>query len=60
MKVTIQVEDPEFKELLHMLYARVEIPSRVTVARDLKDIFDSSREKVKAKLQVHDLAQLSA
>ena len=53
------VEDPEFKELLRMLYAHVEIPSRVTVARDLKDIFDSSQEKVKAKLQVHGLAQLS-
>ncbi|KAI1787695.1 hypothetical protein LXA43DRAFT_1064176 [Ganoderma leucocontextum] len=47
------VEDPEFKELLRMLYVRVEIPSRVTVSRDLKDIFEDSRARVKAKLQGH-------
>ncbi|PIL32946.1 hypothetical protein GSI_05064 [Ganoderma sinense ZZ0214-1] len=46
------VEDPEFRELLRMLYARVEIPSRVTVSRDVKDIFEDSRARVKAKLQV--------
>ena len=46
------VEDPEFRELLRMLYVRVEIPSRVTVARDLRDIFDDSRARVKAKLRV--------
>ncbi|PIL29554.1 hypothetical protein GSI_08362 [Ganoderma sinense ZZ0214-1] len=42
---------PEFRELLRMLYARVEIPSRVTVSRDVKDIFEDSRARVKAKLQ---------
>ncbi|PIL32936.1 hypothetical protein GSI_05054 [Ganoderma sinense ZZ0214-1] len=31
------VEDPEFREILRMLFARVDIPSRVTVARDLND-----------------------
>ncbi|KAI1784595.1 hypothetical protein LXA43DRAFT_1066610 [Ganoderma leucocontextum] len=46
------VEDPEFKELLHMLYVRMEIPSRVTVSCDLKDIFQDSRARVKGKLQV--------
>ncbi|KAI1784378.1 hypothetical protein LXA43DRAFT_875347, partial [Ganoderma leucocontextum] len=46
------VEDPEFKELLRMLYVRVEIPSRVTVSCDLKDIFQDSRAWVKGKLQV--------
>ncbi|PIL27248.1 hypothetical protein GSI_10392 [Ganoderma sinense ZZ0214-1] len=45
------VEDLEFCELLHMLYARVEIPSRVTISRDLKDIFEDSCARVKTKLQ---------
>lgn len=30
------VDDEEFRALLHMLYGRVEIPSRVTVGRDIK------------------------
>lgn len=34
----LMVEDAEFRTLLHMLYARVEIPSRVTVSRDIHSI----------------------
>ena len=49
------VEDPEFIKLLRMLYARMEIPSHVTVSRDLKDIFDNSRAQVKSMLQVRGL-----
>ncbi|KAI1784601.1 hypothetical protein LXA43DRAFT_873262, partial [Ganoderma leucocontextum] len=46
------VKDPEFKELLRMLYGCVEIPSRVTVSYDMKAIFDDSRGRVMQKLQV--------
>lgn len=46
------VEDPEFREILWMLYVHVEIPSHVTVSHDLKDVFNDSREQVKHKLQV--------
>ncbi|KAI1793589.1 hypothetical protein LXA43DRAFT_1059924 [Ganoderma leucocontextum] len=46
------VEDPEFQELLRMLYGRVKISSRVMVSRDLKEIIEDSHEKVKEKLQV--------
>ena len=46
------VEDPEFKELLCMLYPRVEIPSRVTVSRNLKVIFEDSRARVKVMFEV--------
>lgn len=36
------VEDPEFCEILRMLYVRVQIPSRIMVSRDLKDFFSDS------------------
>ncbi|KAI1782397.1 hypothetical protein LXA43DRAFT_845936, partial [Ganoderma leucocontextum] len=30
------VEDPEFRKLVRMLYARAEIPSRISVSRDIQ------------------------
>ena len=40
------VDDPEFRDLLAMLYARVDIPSRHTVSRDVQTIMDDSRSRV--------------
>ena len=40
------VDDPEFRELLGMLYARVQIPSRHTVSRDVQTIMDDTRARV--------------
>ena len=40
------VDDPEFRELLSMLYARVQIPSRHTVSRDVQTIMDETRARV--------------
>jgi hypothetical protein len=46
------VEDPEFIELLTMLYDKVAIPSTSTVSRDLQEIFEHSQTKVAALLKV--------
>ncbi len=46
------VEDPEFRNLLTMLYARVDIPSAKTISRDIKEIHALARENVKLVLQV--------
>lgn len=40
------VEDPEFQELMRMLYAKVQLPSRVTVSRDVRLV------QVEAKIRV--------
>lgn len=46
------VEDPELLKLFTMLFARVDVPSASTVSRDIKEIFDISRQAVRTTLQV--------
>ena len=46
------VEDPEFRALMRMLYGRVEIPSRVTVGRDMQLILHDAKRALTARLQV--------
>lgn len=48
------VEDPEFQEILKMLYMHMDIPLCVTILCNLKDIFNDSHMRVKDKLQVHN------
>ena len=48
------VDDPEFRELLSMLYPRVEIPSRHTVSRDVQTIMEDSRARVLQHFKVCD------
>ncbi|KAI1791362.1 hypothetical protein LXA43DRAFT_860282, partial [Ganoderma leucocontextum] len=38
------VEDPEFWEIVRMLYAKAQLPSRVTVSRDIQDVHSLSKE----------------
>lgn len=40
------VEDPEFHEILRMLYAKAQVPSRVTVSRDVQDIHAMAKANV--------------
>ncbi len=42
----IAVEDPEFKAILKMLYGRVDIPTRMTVSRDVQFILGDSKKRV--------------
>ncbi|KAL1945891.1 hypothetical protein VTO73DRAFT_1893 [Trametes versicolor] len=44
------VDDPEFQELMCMLYAKVELPSRVTVSRDVQMIMLDGKIRVIAFL----------
>ena len=46
------IEDPEFQELLCMLYPRVEIPSRMTVSRDIKAILDYAKFRLVGYMRV--------
>ena len=46
------VEDPELRALFRMLYSRVEIPSRVTVARDVHLILRDAKERLIDHLKV--------
>lgn len=46
------VEDPEFRTLLRMLYGRVEIPSRITVTRDMHLILQDAKTHLTGLLQV--------
>ena len=48
----LMVEDPEFWEILRMLYPKVQLPSRVTVSRDVQDIFERTRSRLKDLLKV--------
>ena len=50
------VEDPELRVLLRMLYSRVEIPSRVTVARDVHLILRDAKERLIGYLKVRNSA----
>ncbi|KAH9852421.1 hypothetical protein C2E23DRAFT_730680 [Lenzites betulinus] len=49
----VVVEDPEFRQLLKMLYAKAEIPKRMTVARDVRLIHTDCKERVTVYLKVN-------
>ena len=40
------VEDPEFREIVRMLYEKARLPSRVTVSRDVQDVHGLSKVNV--------------
>ncbi|KAI1787163.1 hypothetical protein LXA43DRAFT_866889, partial [Ganoderma leucocontextum] len=40
------VEDAEFREIVRMLYGKAQLPSRMTVSRDVQDIHDLCKENV--------------
>lgn len=42
----LTVEDPELRDILKMLYGRVEIPTRMTVSRDVQFILGDSKKHV--------------
>ena len=46
------IEDPELRLLFRMLYGRVEIPSRITVARDVHLILRDAKERLISYLNV--------
>ena len=46
------VEDPEFREILAMLYGRVEVPSRKSVARDVLALVNHAKQELIARLEV--------
>ena len=46
------VEDPEFREMVRMLYGRAEIPSRISVSRDIQHLLEYSRVQLINKLLV--------
>ncbi len=49
----LAVEDAELHTLLRMLYGKVEIPSRVTVSRDVQLIMNHCKSLVIALFEVH-------
>jgi hypothetical protein len=53
------VEDAELVDIFKDLNNKVEVPSRSTVSRDVKEIFDMSRKRVAAMLKVRTLLHLS-
>jgi hypothetical protein len=46
------VDDSELVEIFKMLYERVEIPSRITISRDIQEMFRLSRDNVSRVLVV--------
>ena len=40
------VDDPEFREIVRMLYEKARLPSRVTVSRDVQDVHSLSKGNV--------------
>ncbi|KAI1787521.1 hypothetical protein LXA43DRAFT_857178, partial [Ganoderma leucocontextum] len=44
------VEDPEFRRVIRMLYRRAEIPSRISVSRDIQHLLEHSRGHLIAQL----------
>jgi len=52
------IEDPELIDILVDLNSKVVTPSRYTVSRDVKEIFQMSRSKVSQILKVSFLLQL--
>ena len=53
------VEDPEFRVLLRMLYGRVEIPSHVTVTRDMHLILEDAKGHLTALMRVRPTLLIS-
>jgi predicted oxidoreductase len=49
------IEDDELVDIFKDLNNKVEVPSRFTVSRDVKEIFEMSRKQVAAILKVHSL-----
>ncbi|TDL16105.1 hypothetical protein BD410DRAFT_731741, partial [Rickenella mellea] len=45
-------EDPELQHLFMMLYGKVDIPSRFTVSRDIKEIFIMTKEALSERFKV--------
>jgi hypothetical protein len=52
------IKDPELIDILVDLNSKVITPSRYTVSRDVKEIFQMSRSKVSQILKVSFLLQL--
>ena len=48
----VVVEDPELREIFRMLYGRVEIPSRISVVRDIHVILEEAKGHLGMKLVV--------
>ncbi|KAI1783397.1 hypothetical protein LXA43DRAFT_859340, partial [Ganoderma leucocontextum] len=46
------VEDPEFRQIVRMLYARAETPSRISVSRDIQHLLEHARTHLIARLTV--------
>ena len=46
------VEDPEFRRIVRMLYARAETPSRISVSRDIQHLLGHARTRLIARLGV--------
>ena len=46
------VKNPELREILRMLYPKIELPPRVTLSRDVQDIFMRTQVQLKELLQV--------
>lgn len=46
------VEDVEFREIVRMLYGKAQVPSHVTVSRDVQDVHQMSKENVIKMLKV--------
>lgn len=46
------VEDPEFHQIIQMMYSRADIPSRISVSRDIQHLLEASRERLVSLLLV--------
>lgn len=51
-RLFIIIEDQEFCDIFRMLYDRVDIPSRVTISRDVREMFEHCRHNVSQVLLV--------
>lgn len=47
------VEDPELRAIFHMLFDKVEIPSRSTVSRDVREVFAATRKQIRSLLRAY-------
>ncbi|TDL14852.1 hypothetical protein BD410DRAFT_699758, partial [Rickenella mellea] len=50
------VEDPELIQLFQMLYLKVEIPSRMTVSRDVREVYEITKQSIVQMLAVRSCA----
>jgi hypothetical protein len=53
------VEDEELMDIFKDLNSKVEVPSRFTVSRDVKEIFEISRKQVATMLKARSLSSLT-